>query len=232
MATPPSPGPPVPEPPPAPQPPPATPAPRLGRLRYLAFGDSLTAGTTSPALNRTLSAGLPQSYPFKLQEALVARYQQQAVAVENEGKPNEAAADAVTRFPAVFRATSPDVVILLHGVNDVTFLGIPGIPRVTGYLDSMARAARLGGASVIICTLPPHRAGGFRAADPDVIRRYNESLRDLARGEGALLVDFERDIDISLIGAVGLHPTEAGYARMAQVLFERIRDRFEVPSSN
>ena len=61
-----------------------------------------------------------------------------------------------------------------------------------------------------------------------MIASYNTALRDVARGEGALLVDFERDVDVSLIGLDGLHPTEAGYARMADVLFEAIRRRYEL----
>jgi hypothetical protein len=61
-----------------------------------------------------------------------------------------------------------------------------------------------------------------------VIAAYNIALRDVARGEGALLVDFEREVDVSLIGLDGLHPTEAGYTRMAAVLFEAIRGRYEL----
>ena len=92
--------------------------------------------------------------------------------------------------------------------------------RVAEYVNAMARDARFAGAEVVLCTLPPNRPrrlSGYRSA---VIAAYNTALRDVARGEGALLVDFERDVDISLIGLDGLHPTEAGYARMADVLFE------------
>jgi lysophospholipase L1-like esterase len=158
---------------------------------------------------------------------LSARYSDQRIVVENEGKPNEAAADAIRRLPVVLSTAAPEVVILLHGVNDVTFLGLSGVSRVAGYLNTMARDARQSGARVILCTLPPHRVGGFRAADPNVIARYNQAVRDIARGEGAWLVDFERDVELASIGADGLHPTEAGYTRMAQLLYETVRVRLE-----
>ena len=178
-----------------------------------------------------MSAGLPQSYPYKFQQLMAARYANQTIEVENAGKPAEAAADGMLRFPGVVRAFSPEVVVLLHGVNDVAFLGLGSVSRVAEYVNAMARDARFAGAEVVLCTLPPNRPGGFRATDPAVIAAYNTALREVARGEGALLVDFERDVDISLIGLDGLHPTEFGYLRMADVLFEAIRRRYELSTA-
>lgn len=204
-------------------------APRLSRVRFLAFGDSLTAGTTSPALTfGTLSAGLPQSYPFKLQTLLAARYTSQVLTIENEGKPGEAAVDGVLRFPSVLRATTPEVVILMHGVNDLSVLGPAAVNRVADYVNRMASDARNAGDTVFICTLPLHRKGGSHALDEATITAYNRVLRDVARGEGATVIDFEREVDIRLVGADGLHLTEAGYGRMADVLFAAIRTRFEI----
>lgn len=204
--------------------------PRTSRTRYLAFGDSVTAGTTSPAVGlfRTMGAGLPESYPFKLQSMLGGRYTAQSILIENEGRPGESAEDGVRRFPTVLRVANPEVVILLHGVNDVTFLGIPGVSRTAGYINSMAREARLLGKQVIICTLPPHRPGGFRAADPAVIVAYNRALRDVARGETAILVDLEALLELRYIGLDGLHPTDQGYTRLAEILFGQARASFEV----
>ena len=133
------------------------------------------------------------------------------------------------RLPGVLRAVAPEIVILLHGVNDISFLEERSVTPIAAFVNTMAHDARFAGAQVIICTLPPQRAGSFRAADPAVVSRYNEALRDVARGEGAILVDFAADFgDLQLIGADGLHPTEAGYARMAQLLFDTLRTTFEV----
>ena len=159
---------------------------------------------------------------------MAARYANQIIEVENAGQPAEAAADGMLRFPGVVHVFSPEVVVLLHGVNDVGFFGLRSVSRVAEYVNAMARDARFAGAEVVLSTLPPNRPGGFRATDPPVIAAYNTALRDVARGEGALLVDFEREVDISFIGLDGLHPTEAGYARMAEVLFPAIRRRYEL----
>ena len=195
----------------------------------MAFGDSTTAGVTSPVfLFKALGAGAPESYPFKLQALLAAQYTQQSFVMDNEGKAGEAAVDAVLRFPTALRASAPEVVILMHGVNDVSFFGTSSVRRVADYINTMARDARQVGSAVFVCTLPPNRAGGSRAGDPAVITAYNQALRDVARGEGAVLVDFEREIDLQLIGMDGLHPTEQGYTRMAEVLLGLIRARFEV----
>lgn len=205
------------------------PPPLTARTRFLAFGDSITAGTTSPAVTTgPMAAGLPESYPFKLQQLMFARYTSQVVTVENAGRPAEAAVDGVRRFPGALQAFSPEVVILLHGVNDVSFQGMGAVNRVAEYVNAMARDARLAGADVVICTLPPNRPGGLRSGDPVVIAAYNDALRGVARGEGALLADFDREVDIGLIGVDGLHPTEAGYTRMAEVLLQVLRQRYEV----
>jgi lysophospholipase L1-like esterase len=174
-------------------------------------------------------AGLPQSYPFKLLDLLHARYRTQSVVGENEGRPGEAASGGARRLPEVLRALAPEVVILLHGVNDITAFGRPAIGQTAAFLNAMARDARLAGAEVVLCTLPPQRAGGARAADPGVLADYNAAIREIARGEGAILVDFAALFgDSALIGADGLHPVEAGYARMAQLLFDILQRQFEV----
>ena len=213
---------------PVPLPPPAPPAPRLVRSRFLAFGDSLTAGTTAPVAEGLMGAGLPQSYPFKLLDLLQARYRSQSFTVENEGRPGEGAQGGSRRLPDVLRAFGPEVVILMHGVNDITVFGRAAIGTAASFVNTMARDARFAGAEVVICTLPPQRSGGPRATDPGVLADYNAAIRDIARGEGATLVDFAAEFgDVRLIGADGLHPTEAGYNRMAQILLETLRRRFE-----
>jgi lysophospholipase L1-like esterase len=200
---------------------------RLARSRFLAFGDSLTAGTTSPTLTRLLNAGLPQSYPARLQALLVQQYAEQRFSMVNEGKPGEFAADALSRLTGALQVALPELVILLHGVNDATFTRLSGVRAIAGAIARMAQEARLAGAEVIICTLPPQRAGGLRVADPAIVTAYNEALRQVADDEGAMLVDFDRDVDPELIGVDGLHPTQEGYDSMAAVLFNAIRARFE-----
>src|SRR4029453_12631701 len=77
-----------PPPPHPPPPPPPPPPPTLGLTRILAFGDSMTEGTTStPVTNQLfrLDAGLSRSYPFKLQTLATQRYSAQTIEVLNAG---------------------------------------------------------------------------------------------------------------------------------------------------
>ena len=207
------------------------PPPRIARTRYLAFGDSLTAGTTSPLAVRALGAGLPESYPFKLRALLEGRYTADTFTIENEGRPAELVQSGALRLPGVLAANNPEVVILLHGVNDIVVFGTSAVTRTAGYLDTMARDARSAGAEVALCTLTPQRPGGFRAGDPAALALYNDAIRQIAAREGAMLVDFDRNFgDLRLIGSDGLHPTEDGYTRMAQLVFEALRARYEIVS--
>jgi lysophospholipase L1-like esterase len=64
-----------------------------------------------------------------------------------------------------------------------------------------------------------------------VITEYNAWVRSLARGEGAVLVDLYAGMITDVpryIGVDGLHPTEAGYERIAELVFAAIRQAFEV----
>ncbi len=205
---------------------------RIAFTRFLAFGDSLTVGTTSPAVPGVMRAGPPQSYPFQLQALLAARYRDQTVVVENRGKLSEQATEAVPRLRDTLRAVRPDMVIILHGANDIAGAGgVAGGLAALAALQTMVHDVRLSGAGLILCTLLPQRAGPSRTADPIVLAAFNERVRELARTEGAALADLAQEVDISLIGVDGLHPTEAGYARMAEVIFTLLRDEFEEPPS-
>ncbi len=93
--------------------------PRLSATRFLAFGDSLTAGVLSPAVT-LLIVSPPDSYPFGLQSRLVSRYRQQTPVVLNEGNPGElASGTGVQRFRSVLLQNRPEVVLLMEGTNDL-----------------------------------------------------------------------------------------------------------------
>lgn len=118
--------------------------PHLSRTRFLAFGDSLPAGTTSPVVVTRMSAGLPQSYPSKLLGLLMARYSQQTPVVENAGRPGERADGAGERLNETVRLTKPEAVIILHGTNDIFADGIAGVPRAISAMQALVRIAKLG----------------------------------------------------------------------------------------
>jgi lysophospholipase L1-like esterase len=98
-------------------------------------------------------------------------------------------------------------------------------------LETMAKEARFRGARVILAGLPPQRAP---SATIPLVGEFNQRVRDVARGENAIYVDLVAAFagaEASLIGPDGLHPTPAGYERMAQTFLDAIRVNFEVAAS-
>jgi len=202
--------------------------PGLSVTRFLAFGDSMTEGTVSPALPGALTAGLPVSYPYKLQDRLTATYLTQTLVVLNAGRGGERADQGVRRLPDMMREAQPNVLLLMEGVNDLN--NKAGIGPTIDAVRSMIRYARAQGVSVFVATLPPQRRGGLRANSVDLIPGFNDELRKTAAEEGATLVDVNSAFDLAWIGQDGLHPTDAGYSRLADIFFAAIRSAFEQPS--
>jgi lysophospholipase L1-like esterase len=208
--------------PPTPPPPP----PRLGVHRILAFGDSMTAGTTSPPLSAwRLTAGLSQSYPFKLFDMLGARYTADEVLVFNAGQPGERASEAPDRFARMIRESTPEVVLIMDGANDL--LGGANVSATVGAVDWLVRDALHRGVKVMLATLPPQRASGRRGFAAPVLAAYNEEIRRVATKNNVILVDLFTQVPLSMIGEDGLHPTEEGYQRIAEIFREAIAREYE-----
>ena len=226
----PSPAPPAPpEPPPAPGGPATPPAPRIAKVRFMAFGDSLTEGVVSAPLTQTLVT-IPYAYPARLGDALRARYYDQPeIVVFNEGRAGEMAMDGRTRLPDAIKADSPDVLLLMDGANEINVLGRRGISPAIGAIEDMIKDAQRRGQIVFVATLPPQRPGGRNAEGAPFVEELNAQIRKTAADEGATLVDVNRQLDLSLVGQDGLHLTEAGYMRLAEIFAGAIRAAFELP---
>jgi len=220
--------PPVDEPPPPPPPVPA----KLGITRILTFGDSMTAGTTSLALSlRALDAGRTDSYPFKLQTLLAARYTAQTVSVFNAGVAGKKASEDRSRLRDSISESTPELVLLMEGANDLNSIVGPStnaaIVDIVGQMEDMVRDTVARAIPIFLATLPPQRAGGSKAGGVTLLSKYNDDLKTMAAKKGASIVDINAHFPLSLIGQDGLHPTEEGYQLMAQIFFDAIRERFE-----
>lgn len=212
--------------------------PQLSRTRFLAFGDSITAGEVTVPTTDILPAGVrtpshrlvlvpSASYPSVLQSLLAARYAAQSVAVVNEGLSGERAASATSRFSQALRSSNAEVVLLLHGYNGLTEEGGASSSEVA--VATMAAEARNRGVRVFVATLTPGRPG-LRQIPDAILQNFNDRMRNLARGEEAVLVDLygalKSDVN-TYIGIDGLHPTEAGYRRMAETFLASIQATLE-----
>lgn len=213
------------------------PVPRVRRTRFMAFGDSVTAGeVTMPVRGGLLSTGRGQrqvvlasvSYPRVLENQLRQRYVTQSLAVVNAGRTGETAASAFPRFQSEMAINRPEVVLLLTGYNDVESRA--SVDAASRSIERMAKEARGLGARVFLATLTPIVPGRARSQPDALVQQLNSAIRSIAAGEGAVVVDLYRAALPNLdawIGVDGLHPTEAGYARMAEQFFTAIRADLE-----
>lgn len=222
--------------------------PQVEKVKFLAFGDSVTEGTISspcPAseafdtLWMRLAVVAPESYPYKLQSLLAERYASQTVTVVNEGFAGKKATKDLQRLRDVLSADVPEVLLLLHGFNDLLAAGRQDtfdrdIPAIAGALEDMVKAGHAEHAEVLLATMPALNEAGCRGQAAPGVTRMNDAIRRVAADEGAVLVDLYEGLGASpagVIGIDGLHPTEEGYTKMAQVWFDAIRREFERPSA-
>ncbi len=209
---------------------PPAPPPTLRITKVLAFGDSMTAGTTSPALVPSLTVGPSQAYPFKLQDLLSSRYTTQAITVLNAGKPGELVATpaALRRFNDSLSEAKPEVVLLLEGANDLNNAGEMVNATITASvssLEEMVKEAVRRNIPVMVATLPPQRPPKGTAAP--FIQKFNDAVKVMAAAKGGILVDVFPKLPDSMIGQDGLHPTESGYQRLAEIFRDAIQAQFE-----
>jgi lysophospholipase L1-like esterase len=214
------------------------PPPRLAATHFLAFGDSVTAGEVTvpgrppgaegPSLIGHLAVVPAVSYPMVLGRRLAERYQGQAIAVDNAGRPGESAARALSRFVATMADARPDAVLLLDGYNDLE--SVASIAAAAEGVAQMVEAAQAEGADVFVATLTPGIPGRQRSPSEPLVGAYNSLVRTIAAGHDATLVDLfalAAGDPSAWIGIDGLHPTEEGYARIAEAFLAAIRARLE-----
>ena len=213
----------------------------LSKLKYMAFGDSITAGEiTVPISGSIVGQSLitklvvvpNSSYPAVLQRTLQGRYASQAgqITVGNFGVGGEKAAVARDRFIAGLNSFRPDVVIILDGANDIPAGENGAASTAASEVRAMADEALRRGIRVFIGTPTPGKPGS-RQTNTFLLLDYAGRMRDVAARTGATLIDFYNlmlpEVD-RLIGVDGLHPNEAGYTKMADIVFQAIQSAFEV----
>jgi lysophospholipase L1-like esterase len=206
----------------------------------LAFGDSITAGWTNCFFDEDdgkrgcdFGDGGYPSYrgqpppDSRLQERLRARYPSQAavITVENRGEAGEWTADGLRRLPPLLTAAQ-DLVIIMEGMNDAS-AEIP-VSVVSRNLRDMVRAAKQAGKWVILSTVTPVVAH-VQNPDPALIAAYNAEIVRIAADERVILADLHAVVgeQAGYLSDDGMHPSNAGYRRMAEYLFALISQNFE-----
>lgn len=212
--------------------------PVLKGTKFLAFGDSITAGEVLNAIRQPI-VNAAKSYPTLLEAQLNSRYIAQVTFVQNYGASGEIlmsdqgyrSNETAARYNLALTAQRPDAVLLLEGANDFNSVGITD-DQIAEVLRQMVREAFLGNAkAVYLATLTPQIPGLLRSSQAARVPTLNAKIRVIAQQEGATLVD----IYAAMIGNVttlinaddGLHPYPAGYAVMADTFNTAIKATFE-----
>lgn len=214
--------------------PPVTPVPpTLTVTKIMAFGDSLTEGeslgqllvpTADPS-----TPGVSTSYPYKLQTTLTTTYTAQTIRVFNAGRGGErAVGSAKDRLIQMITTFQPEVVLLLHGVNDVN--GATSLTELTPILDAveeMVEIAHARGAHVVLANLPP-QIPTSKATGGERLQQFNAVLPSIAAEEGATFVDLYSGITASstMLMPDGLHLTEAGNVKVAELFYAALKAKY------
>ncbi len=165
----------------------------------LAFGDSLTFGSGAPA---------EASYPAVLQRLIGRR-------VVGAGVPGEVTAQGLARLAGVLRDSAPDLLVLIHGGNDL----LQRRPRedTRANLRAMVRLARKRGVAVVLIGVPNlglilGRSAGF----------YQELAEELELPyDGETLPAILKQPSLK---SDAIHPNAQGYRKLAVAVAELLRE--------
>jgi lysophospholipase L1-like esterase len=184
-----------------------SPEPILETDLTLAFGDSITYGTSTVACDLSPNFYCPspipdQSYPVRLRNLLRARYPKQTdIDVVNAGiagecvalsgcQPNGGNSGARRLLDLLNSGDASDLVVILEGVNDLNH--DVSITAITDRLRQMIQSAKSQGKNVILSSLTPVKAPldhvaestAFWKADPFKVANLNVAIDVVASQEG------------------------------------------------
>ncbi|MGA4898922.1 GDSL-type esterase/lipase family protein [Streptomyces griseoincarnatus] len=198
------------------------------------LGDSLTDGISSTTgadarwpdvLSGRLRAALASGRDLPRYSVVNAGLSGNRVLADGPGRPPRNAA-APRRFDRdVLGRANVRVVVVVLGVNDILRAPDTADPeRITGGLTALTERAHARGIKVVGATLMPYRGHhGWTPYGEDVRQRVNAEIRDC--GVFDEVVDFDeavrdgydpRRLRAGHDSGDGLHPSDEGYARMAE----------------
>lgn len=197
-------------------------------LMYIALGDSTVYG---------VGAGSPEgNYVSRLYERLRSVYPHARVV--NLGVSGATAADVLEAQLSRAVSLCPDLVTLSIGPNDITRQR--DVQQYERDIEAILRMLRRETSAVVVVnlipdlTVTPRFRGNERAAL--LSRRvlaFNEALSRQARAYGAEVVDLygpsQQEVPRrpELISADGYHPSDQGYARWAELMWQGVEPRIQ-----
>ena len=200
-------------------------------IKILAFGDSITEGQNGnpPAgpCGQLLCIDLPNAYPTVLIGLLDDAFRRRSFAIVNAGIGGEPAVGiGEARLPHALASYSPEILLLLHGTNDL--LGGQSPANISNALRNMIRTAKTQGVPhIFVSTLLPQRPGGTppRGTASAFVVPANNAIKPMIASEGAVLVDGYAAFvghESTYLANDGLHLTPLGNEVLAELFFQAI----------
>ena len=228
--------------------------PMLTVTRFVAFGDSITAGedgvdggpdtsglcqpvvTSTGGIQPRVILPDAQTYPGQLQAKLSARYTTQSPTVVKRGCPGESVVGAMTRprFDALVSTGQYDVVLIMEGSNDLeTPTRSDPVGSAADALRFLIGDAKSVGVRPLLATIPPMNAAGRRGGAAALVPLLNERIFQVGSAENLTIVDVYAAFNgnLSLLGDDGLHPNASGYGVIADAFLAAIRSAFEAKAA-
>ena len=187
-------------------------------IRIVALGDSTTAGT--PGYLSPLEAPPAGRGDVTSQYAWWLKKAHPEWDVLNRGVNGERTDQIAGRFDRDVIDAAPLIVIIIAGVNDI-YQGFPASHAIDQLRQMYSRALGAG-LSVVAGSILP-----FNTATPDQnarMREVNTWIHEAARESRLVFVDTRRaasdrdNEDLLFDSPDGLHPSAAGYRRVAEAL--------------
>jgi lysophospholipase L1-like esterase len=205
----------------------------LGAKKFLAAGDSLTAGENGlPSF-----IDVPNSYPTKLAAQLDMLYPGQDIVLINRGISGLRVEQLEEMLPGMVKAERPDAVLLMIGYNNLTTPCSPGrfaAPECDRAIDFTAVYTRdcirrikespVGVKYIFVSTLVP--LGPTGRIDAKAIVEVNRRVRLHIAAERATPVDSFAGFqghEAEFVSPDGLHLLPPGYQAIADAFFSVIR---------
>ncbi len=193
-------------------------------LIILAFGDSITYGTSSS------SNGPDTGYPIRLERILGPAWGGHC-SIVNGGKPGERTEAGRQRIGTLLNNVKPDLTLIMEGTND-EFGSVP-YSTTESNLRNMISQAKQAGSAVILSTIPPVIKSDYRdrTAQEQRIEGFNPRISNIARSAGAFFCDNWKAIATKpnwqrtlMDQQTANHPNDAGYVVMRDAWFRAIND--------
>ena len=184
-------------------------------MKIVALGDSTTAGT--PAFKSPLESPPAGSGDETSQYAFWLMKVHPEWVVLNRGINGQRSDEIHARFERDVIRNEPAATVIIAGVNDI-YQG-RSVEHVTGELQAMYARAAEAGIPVVAGSIIP-----FNTATPEQNRRMRQANEWIRRHPKVTFIDTGAAVaasgnpDLLFESPDGLHPSAAGYRRMAEAI--------------